>query len=77
MLTPIDNEDIPSAFSTDNDLRKKIELMQNEKMYISKENIKLNEINKRLEDRLQELETDLSDSKRTVQKYLKDLLDTK
>lgn len=77
MLTPIDDEEISPAFKTNSDLHRKIELLENEKMYLTKENIKYSEVNKRLEDKSVELEQDLAESKRTVQKYLQELLDTK
>jgi uncharacterized membrane protein YgaE (UPF0421/DUF939 family) len=77
MLTPIDDEEISPAFKTNSDLHRKIELLENEKMYLTKENIKYSEVNKRLDDKNVEIEQDLAESKRTVQKYLQELLDTK
>lgn len=77
LLTPIDRDEAPGPFNTDFDLRRKIELLENEKMFLSKEHIKDIEVNKRLEDKNFQLETELSESKKTVEKYLQELLTTK
>jgi hypothetical protein len=74
LLTPIENTDIPGAFQTNSDLHKKIELISADKDYLSRENMRLIETNKRIENKNDELSAELSESKRMVQKYLEDLL---
>lgn len=77
LLTPVDPHDVPTAYQTGADLQKKIELLSADKEYLGRENIRLNEVNKRLENKNDELSVELADSKRMVQRYLQDLLDAR
>lgn len=77
LLTPIETTDVPSAFQTNSDLHKKIELLSADKDYITRENMRLIETNKRIENKNDELGAELTESKRMVQKYLEDLLAAK
>ena len=77
LLAPIGSEETAGVFRTNPDLQKRIELLQADKDYLTKENIKLTETNRRLEDKNDELAADLAESKRNVQKYLEDLLDSR
>lgn len=77
LLTPVENTDVPAAFQTNSDLQKRIELLSADKDYLNRENIRLAEGNKRLENKNDELSAELAESKRMVQKYLEDLLSSK
>jgi chromosome segregation ATPase len=77
LLTPLDRDELPQAFQTNPDLHKKVELLSADKDYLGRENIKLTEMNKRLENKNDDLTAELAESKRTVQKYLQDLLDAR
>lgn len=77
LLTPVDPHDVPTAYQTGADLQKKVELLSADKEYLGRENIRLNEVNKRLENKNDELSVELADSKRMVQRYLQDLLDAR
>jgi DNA repair exonuclease SbcCD ATPase subunit len=78
LLSPMDSKDFAmTGLNLNGDVMKKVELLQADKDYLNKENIKLHEINKRLENKNDELNADLGEAKRSVQKYLHDLLDSK
>lgn len=77
LLTPVEATDVPGQFQTNSDLHKKIELLKSDKDYLTKENMRLAESNKRVENKNDELTMELSESKRMVQKYLEDLLNAK
>ena len=77
LLSPIDAADSPGVFKTNPDLQKKVDLLQTDKDYLTRENIKLTEMNRRIESKNDELVADLAESKRSVQKYLEELLDAR
>lgn len=77
LLTPMEATDVPGQFQTNSDLHKKIELLRADKEYMTKENMRLAEGNKRVENKNDELSAELAESKRMVQKYLEDLLNSK
>ena len=56
------------------EFRKRTEIMQNDKNYLTKENIGLVEKVRTLEDKLERMETDLTESKRKNSEYLEQLL---
>lgn len=57
--------------------RRKVDLLSQDKDYLTRENIQLSEKNKRLEDKMDRLEIDLQESKRREQDYLTQLLETR
>ena len=58
-------------------MRRKVDLLQQDKEYITKENIELLEKNKRVEDRIEKMESELIESKNQAQEYLFRLLNHK
>ena len=57
--------------------RRKLDLLGQDKEYLTKENIQLLEKNRRLEDRLDRLESELLNEKNRSQEYLQQLLNLK
>jgi len=57
--------------------RRKLDLLSQDKEYLTKENIQLLEKNRRLEDRLDRLESELLNEKNRSQEYLQQLLNLK
>lgn len=57
--------------------RRKLELLSQDKEYLTKQNIQLLEKNRRLEDRLDRLESELLNEKNRSQEYLQQLLNLK
>lgn len=65
------------VYKTTDDLRRKNDLLVQDKDYLTKENIQLHEKNKRLDDRVDRLEKDLIEAKDQAQEYLFQLLNHK
>ncbi|KRX01429.1 hypothetical protein PPERSA_01332 [Pseudocohnilembus persalinus] len=68
---------LSEVYKTTDDMRRKTELLNQDKEYLTKENIELLEKNKRLEDRLDRMESELIESKNQAQEYLYKLLNHK
>ena len=58
-------------------LRREIDILNQDKTYLSRENSTLMDRNKRLEDKADKLEGEISGAKEQSQKYLEQLLQTK
>lgn len=63
--------------SIEDNQARKMDLLTQDKEYLTKENIQLLEKNKRVEDRLDRLETELLNEKNRSQEYLHQLLNLK
>ena len=57
-------------------LRREIDLLNQDKTFLSRENAGLEERVKRMEDKLDRTEAELSDAKRTANKYMEKVLVT-
>ena len=78
LVTPFEGDSqVPSRFDTNPDLRRKIDLLNADKEYLTRENIKQSEVNKRQDDRGMNQEEELNASKKQTQVYLESLLDSK
>lgn len=68
---------LSEIYKSTDELKRKNELLVQDKEYLTKENIELLEQKKRLEERLDKLETELIESKNQAQEYLFRLLNHK
>lgn len=57
-------------------LKREVDILNQDKQFLSRENASLEERLKRLEDKLDRTESELLDSKRTAQKYMERVLQT-